>query len=253
VGSMPLGISSWSFHRDIGAGKLSILDFPYKARSLGFEDIEVVMSHLDGSAQVLKERCDDAGIKWNCVSAENNFAIPDEAARKKQIEHVRTAIDTAVDIEASVVRAFFGHVSGEPPLGIKYLTMECLKEVASYAEDRDVVIGLENHGNYCNEAIEMKEMIETIGSDHLRACPDTGNFETDVYEQLERIAPLAVHMHAKTYAFDEDGDESSLDYKRIFQIFKDSGFEGTYSLEFEGEGDETDMVEKSIALFRRYI
>jgi len=250
---MPLGISSWSFHRDIGAGRLLILDFPYKAKALGFEDIEVVTSHLNGNAQVLKDRCDDAGIAWSCVSAENNFALLDEKARKEQVEDVKGVIDIAEKVEAQIVRAFFGHVSGEPPVGMKYLTLECLKEITRYASDRGIIVAMENHGNYINTADEIVEMIETIGSEHLRACPDTGNFKGDIYEQIEKVAPYAAHVHAKTYEFNEKGDETTLDYRRIFRIFKDVGFDGTYSLEFEGEGEETENVEKSIALFRRYI
>ncbi len=250
---MALGVSSWSFHRDIASGRLQLLDFPYKAKALGFEDIEVVMSHLTGNPLILKERCDDAGIRWVCVSAENNFALVDEKARKLQVEHVKKAIDIAHEIGAPIVRAFFGNVAGEPPVGLKYLTLECLKEVTGHAADRGITIAMENHGNYCNTADEMIEMIQAVGSENIGACPDTGNFGETVYQELEKIAPLAVHVHAKTYDFDEDGDEKTLDYKRIFQIFKDAGFSGTYSLEYEGEGDETENVEKSLALFRRYI
>ncbi len=250
---MPLGISSWSFHRDIGAGELKILDFPYKAKSLGFSDIEVVTSHLDQNAEILKERCQDAGVEWNCVSAENNFALPKEDIRKKQVDQVKKVVDMAVKVEVPIVRTFFGHVSGEPPVGMKYLTMECVKEVANYAAERDVIIAMENHGNYCNSASEIIEMIETIGSEYVRACPDTGNFRGDVYDELERLAPLAAHIHAKTYEFDEDGEETSLNYERIFRIMKDAGFDGTYSLEYEGEGDELENVKKSLALFKRYV
>ena len=115
---MPLGVSSWSFRRDIGAGRLNLLDFPYKAKSMGFEDIEVMVSHLNGNAVVLKERCGDAGIAWSCVSAENNFALADEAARTVQVEQVKSTIDIAHAVGARVVRAFFGNVPDEPPVGI---------------------------------------------------------------------------------------------------------------------------------------
>jgi len=250
---VPLGISSWSLHRDLGAGRLSILDFPYKAKALGFEDIEVIMTHLDGNAQVLKERCNDAGIAWNCVSAENNFALLDEQGRKEQVELVKSAVDLACTVGAKIVRAFFGHVAEEPPVGLKYLTLECLKEVARYAKGKGITIAMQNHGNYCNTADEIVEMIDAVKSKSLRACPDTGTFPGNVYAELEKLAPLAVHMHAKTYAFNEKGDETRLNYRRIFRIFKDAGFEGTYSLEYEGEGEESEGVERSLALFRRYI
>ncbi len=250
---MTLGVSSWSFHKDIGAGRLTLLDFPYRAKAMGFEDIEVIYSHLNGNARILKERCDDAGIGWSCVSAENNFALLDEDARKEQVEGVKAVVDTAQEVGARVVRAFFGHVSGEPAVGLKYLTLQCLKEVAAYAEERGIVVAMENHGNYINTSAEIAEIVSTVGSEHLGACPDTGNFRGEIYTEIENVAPLAVHVHAKTYEFDEEGNETSLDYRRIFQIFKDAGYDGTYSLEFEGPGDEAENVEKSLSLFRRYV
>jgi len=250
---MPLGVSSWSFHKDIGAGRLTLLDFPYKAKAMGFEAIEVLVSHLNGNAEVLRERCEDAGLVWSCVSAENNFAILDEDIRGEQVGDVKRAVDVANQVGAGVVRAFFGHFSGEPPVGLKYLTLEALKETAEYAEQRGVVVAMENHGNYINTADEIIEMLETVGNDHLRACPDTGNFRGDVYSEIEKVAPFAAHVHLKTFDFDEDGDETTLDYQKIFRIFKNCGFDGTYSLEFEGEGDETENVERSMDLFRRYV
>ncbi len=250
---MPLGISSWSLHRNLGAGRLSILDFPYRAKALGFEDIEVLTAHLDGNAMILKERCKDAGIAWNCVSVENNFALLDEWSRNEQVRIVKSAVDLACAVGAKIVRAFFGSVVGEPPVGLKYLTLECLKEVARYAKEKGIIIAMQNHGNYCNTADEILEMIEAVRSENLRVCPDTGSFRGNVYSELQKLAPLAVHMHAKTYAFNEKGDETTLNYRRIFRIFKDAGFEGTYSLEYEGEADEWEGIEKSLALFRRYI
>jgi sugar phosphate isomerase/epimerase len=250
---MSLGVSSWSFHKDLGAGRLTLLDFPYKAKAMGFEAIEVLVSHLNGNAHVLQERCEDAGLIWSCVSAENNFAIIDEAIRREQVEDVKRAIDSASQVDVGVVRAFFGNFPGEPPVGLKYLTMEALKETAAYAEQKGVVVGMENHGNYINTADEIIEMLETIDSEYLRACPDTGNFRGEIYSEIEKVAPYAAHVHTKTFAFDEDGNETSLNYQKIFRIFKNCGFDGTYSLEFEGEGDETENVEKSISLFRRYI
>jgi sugar phosphate isomerase/epimerase len=202
---------------------------------------------------VLKDRCDDAGIAWSCVAAENNFALPDEDARVEQVEDVKRAVDIADEVDAGIVRAFFGHVADEPPVGMKYLTMECLREVSEYAGDRGVIIAVENHGNYVKTADEIVEMVETVGKDDLRVCPDTGSFSGDIYAELEKVAPLAARVHAKTYAFDENGDETKFNYRKIFRIFKDAGFNGTYSLEFEGEGDETENIRRSIDLFRRYV
>ncbi|MFQ5824566.1 MAG: hypothetical protein ACE5JB_10965 [bacterium] len=47
----------------------------------------------------------------------------------------------------------------------------------------------------------------------------------------------ALHVHAKSFDFDTNGEERYLDYQRCLQILKDSGYDGTITVEYEGAGD----------------
>jgi sugar phosphate isomerase/epimerase len=48
------------------------------------------------------------------------------------------------------------------------------------------------------------------------------------------IMPQVVHIHGKCYDFDENGDEVAIPYGDILPLFRDSGYSGFMSTEWEG-------------------
>jgi len=73
----------------------------------------------------------------------------------------------------------------------------------------------------------------------LRNCgtlPDLGNFppEVDRYDAVKTLVTHAKGVSAKTYDFDEKGDETTIDYYRMMKIVLDSGYNGFVGIEYEG-------------------
>jgi hypothetical protein len=69
-----------------------------------------------------------------------------------------------------------------------------------------------------------------------------------------------VHVHAKFYDIDENGDEPAIDYPDLVREFVKAGWEGYWSSEWEGhafldldEADPVDLVRKQHDLIRRSI
>ena len=62
--------------------------------------------------------------------------------------------------------------------------------------------------------------------------------------------PYAKGVSAKSYAFDDEGNETTIDYYKMMQIVKDSGFEGYIGTEFEGDVEDPS---KGIAATRALI
>jgi len=67
------------------------------------------------------------------------------------------------------------------------------------------------------------------------------------------VAPFAAHVHAKTYNFDKEGNETSIDYEKVIEILRETGYDGFLSIEYEGPGDKKQGVEKSFELLRRFL
>jgi hypothetical protein len=49
------------------------------------------------------------------------------------------------------------------------------------------------------------------------------------------MIPSAFGVSAKSYDFDDEGNETTLDYQRLITIVKDAGYTGFIGVEYEGE------------------
>ena len=64
---------------------------------------------------------------------------------------------------------------------------------------------------------------------------------TEIYDRYEgdsEFLPFAKGVSAKSYAFDSNGNETVIDYKKMLKIVKNSKFDGYIGIEFEGENME---------------
>jgi sugar phosphate isomerase/epimerase len=71
------------------------------------------------------------------------------------------------------------------------------------------------------------------------------------------LLPEVVHIHGKFFGFDANGDEEAIDYPALLPLFRDGGFNGYMSSEWEGhmysDADAFDMIQRHQALCRRIL
>ena len=72
------------------------------------------------------------------------------------------------------------------------------------------------------------------------SLPDFGNFSGDKYQGTQLLLPFAKGISAKTYAFDDNGAESSIDYQRMWQLIQGAGYQGYIGIEYEGQNADED-------------
>ena len=81
--------------------------------------------------------------------------------------------------------------------------------------------------------------------------PDFGNFclnreggeqweakcidEYPKYQGVEEMMPYAKAVSAKSYDFNEQGQETTIDYPRMLKIVKGAGYTGFIGVEYEGQ------------------
>ncbi|MAM18475.1 MAG: xylose isomerase, partial [Gramella sp.] len=94
------------------------------------------------------------------------------------------------------------------------------------------------------------EVMKGVGMENVGTLPDFGNFclkreggerweakcieEYPRYEGVEKMMPYAKAVSAKSYTFDDAGEEELIDYKKMLKIVKDAGYTGFIGVEFEG-------------------
>jgi sugar phosphate isomerase/epimerase len=145
----------------------------------------------------------------------------------------------------------------EPPLagyteedGFPWV-IDALERILPTAEKCGVVLGLENHWGLGLTPEGVLRIVDAIDSPWLQVTLDTGNFLENPYEKLEKLAPKAVLLQAKTYYGGGEWYSLDLDYNRIGSLMRKHGYKGWVSLEFEGKEDYRIAIPKSLELLRK--
>jgi sugar phosphate isomerase/epimerase len=77
-------------------------------------------------------------------------------------------------------------------------------------------------------------------------------------EDWAEIMPLVFHVHGKFYEIDDGGNEPSIPYDRLVRVFRDGGYSGYISSEWEGgnftpSADPFALVQRHQELLRRHL
>jgi sugar phosphate isomerase/epimerase len=226
--------------------------------------------------QRLKRTAFTLGLDLYCLSIHQDFVNPDPDAQAQQIAHTRRCIEVAHDLGIPSIRLNSGRWKTirdfndlmkargvEPPLG-GYTDDDaftwCIQAIESclkHAEQCGVLLALENHWGLTHTADGVLRIVNALNSPWLQVCLDTGNllkrdsetWEPD-YDGMERLAPHAVLVHAKTYFGGGEWYSLNLDYARILATLRQVNYRGYVSLEFEGKEDAMTAVPKSVSLLR---
>jgi sugar phosphate isomerase/epimerase len=129
-----------------------------------------------------------------------------------------------------------------------------LRELRPVLDDLDMQLAIENHWGISTDPAMLVDIVRRCECERIGTCPDFGNFHAtqDRYEGLELLALFAKHVHAKCSSFNAAGEESSIDYQRCLRILNDAGYDGSLSVEFEGDDDAEVAVQKARDLIVRY-
>jgi len=269
-----IGVSTYSFWRFRDDAKLSIERCIDEAARIGFDGVEILhiqMESEDNAAlQKLKRRAFVHGLDLMGFSTHQTFVSPDPEVRKKNIDHTLRCIEIAYRLGIPTIRVNTGRWGTsknfdelmknrgiEPRLpgytdddGFGWV-IDSLEKCLPKAEECGVILGLENHWGLGRTADGVMRIVNAINNPWLQVTLDTGNFLDDTYEQLEKIAPKAVLVQAKTYFGGGTWYTLDLDYPRINTILRKHGYQGYVSLEFEGQADWQTALPESLALLRK--
>ncbi len=277
-------LAQWSLHTPFLDGSMDPMDFAKIAKGLGYTGLEYVTqlypqvqdksdyrTTVMNLAKELKKRSDEAGMEnvLLMVDRDGELADPDPVKRAEAIEVHKIWMDAAALMGAHSIRANLFGV--EDPAEWHKVSVASLKELATYGASKGVSIIIENHGGLSSDGEKLAAVMREVNMPTCGTLPDFGNFclkreggerwgapcveEYDIYKGIAELMPFAKGVSAKSYNFDEAGNETKLDYKRIMQIVQDSGFTGYVGVEYEGPLEDPKegialtktLVEKSIS------
>lgn len=138
---------------------------------------------------------------------------------------------------------------------IKDSIFRALDFILPIAEKRKINLAIENHWGVTSLPENILKIIDHYNSPFLGTCPDFGNFTVhqDRYAELKKLLPFAKEVHAKTYRFDNNGEETLIDYRKCISLLKQSNFQSPLVVEYEGSGDLMKNSLKTKELLLKYM
>jgi sugar phosphate isomerase/epimerase len=258
IGDFNISLAEWSLHKRLFDSKKPTelnLDFPRTAREeFGIEAIEFVnqffkdKAHDSAYLSELRKRANDQGV--TCVlimiDGEGDMSAPQKDQRVLAVANHKKWVDAAVALGCHAIRINTGeHYS---PTDVKNCAEACAA-LADYGATNNINVICENHGGPSSDPDSLLALIKAVNNPRFGTLPDFGNFPKkdgkytiDVYQAIARLMPYAKGVSAKSYEFDEKGQETTLDYARLMKIVTDAGYNGYVGIEYEGRAPEPEGI-----------
>ena len=277
---MEIGVSSWSFHTELYNGKLRLAGVAYRVFELGLRVVELqdmflwpkppgLLARLRGrkappfdryaydarALQQIKLTRLRSGTRLACWAIDSDLTPEDFPARQKQKAYLAAAIQTANYLNAPLIRLTLGgETSGDAAADrvVVERAADLLHNVLPVAIASGVQLAIENHGGVSANPDQLVALIEQVNSPSLGACIDLGNFERDPVRGIARLAPHALHAHAKARGFRSDGEEAAIDYRQCLSALKAGGYDGVISIEYEGDDEAARGIQQTRNLIEKY-
>lgn len=179
------------------------------------------------------------GVQLSGTGVRNNFAVADEAARRKDIQMVKDWIGVASRLGAPVIRVFSGPAKPEGKTFSEVLAwmIPAFQECAEYGRQHGVILGLQQHNDFLKTAAETIQVIEAVNSPWFGDVLDVGSLrQGDPYSEIEKLVPYAVSWQIKDKVY-YGKEEMPTDLHRIRAIIEKVGYRGVLPFEALGAGD----------------
>jgi sugar phosphate isomerase/epimerase len=255
-----ISLAQWSFHRALGAKEMDHLDFARIARQeFGIEAIEYVNSFFRDKARdaaylaEMNRRAADQGVYQHLImcDGEGNLGDPDSAKRATAIENHRKWVEAARTLGCATIRvnaASQGSFDEQ-----QKLAADGLRRLSELADPFGINVIVENHGGLSSHGDWLAGVMRLVNHPRCGTLPDFGNFyEYDRYQGVADLMPFAKAVSAKSHDFDEQGNESTKDYRRLMTTVLDAGYHGWVGIEYEGSRlPEREGVRRTLELLQR--
>jgi L-ribulose-5-phosphate 3-epimerase len=243
-----ISLAEWSLHRALFAKQLDHLDFAKVAKNdYGISAVEYVNQFFKDKAEdrkylaEMKKRAGDQGVESRLIMIDGEGALgdPDESKRKQAVENHYKWVEAAKFLGCKIIRVN-AQSSGsyEEQLG---RAADGLRRLTEFGASHRIDVIVENHGGLSSNGAWLAAVIKKVNHKRCGTLPDFGNFslgegkEYDRYKGVTEMMPYAKAVSAKSFDFDEKGNETIIDYNRMMKIVLGAGYHSFMGIEYEGD------------------
>ena len=242
-----ISLAQWSLHRTLRSGQLDHLDFArYTRQEFGIDAIEYVNSFFKDRAldttylAEMNRRAADHGVTQHLImcDGEGRLGDPDATARTQAVENHYKWVEAAKTLGCTIIRV---NAASEGTWDEQMrLAADGLRRLCEFGDTLGIHVIVENHGGLSSNGEWLAAVMRTVDHPRCGTLPDFGNFRVsntemyDRYKGVREMMPYAKAVSAKSHDFDEAGNETTKDYRRLMRIVLDAGYTGWVGIEYEG-------------------
>ena len=257
---LKLGLNAYSFNASLQTGAMTLADAVDFCAQNGVDALDATGYYFPGYPSIppdeyvydLKRTAFINGVAISGTGVRNNFAVTDEAARKRDVQMVKDWIVVASKLGAPLIRVFTGP---DRPDGYTFdqaldWMVSDFKQCAAFGKEHGVVVGLQQHNDFLKTAAETIRVIQAVDSEWFACILDIGSLRSgDPYAEIEKLLPYAVSWQIKEEV-GRNGKPESADLARIKALIDAHGYRGYLPFEALGTGDARPRIKDFLARIR---
>lgn len=248
---MKLGIHAYEWCSTWSNETLDIID---KVKELGLDFLEIPLMRLDlFDPKAVKERLDGFEVTTSTVLLTDSVDITsfDEASRKNGVQYLKDCVKASAEAGAKtfsgvIYSKYLKEAKSKPTPQEWAFSADCLREVARYAADFGVSIGVEPVTRYesylLNTSEQAVKLLEMIDEPNVFVHLDSYHMNVEEKHFYDAIKTAGEHLKYFHMCENDRGivGTGHVEWDGVFQAFKEIGFDGY--LGFEGFVDCTDNM-----------
>lgn len=235
----------------IRSAGLEYIELPIKTAGVPSFFKETPLVHTESTPAELKavdQLLEKHGVKVSSCNITSGNPLDEES-----VAITKRKLDLASHFGIDLVVAGAGEMESPDQLPMLY---DHLRQIGDHAAKNGIIYCFETHPGICQDHRGMLETMAELDHPNLRLNFDTANLlyynENVVVEvALAKVCHLVKHVHLKDsqgqfkqWYFPALGNGGAVDFVRVYELMRDCGFNGPYSLEIEGIEGEGDLTVK---------
>jgi L-ribulose-5-phosphate 3-epimerase len=249
-----ISLAQWSLHRAYQKKTLDALKFAETTKKdYGIEAVEYVNQFYkdkkkdDAFLKDLKKVADDNGVTSVLImcDGEGNLGDPDEKKRATAVSNHHRWLEWAKFLGCHSIRV---NAASDWKKGFEEtqkLAADGLRKLSEDGDKHGLNVIVENHGGLSSHGGWLAGVMKLVDHKRCGTLPDFGNFgigkvegqpaSYDRYKGVDELMPYAKGVSAKSHDFDDKGEETKTDYRKMLEIvLKKHKYSGYIGIEYEG-------------------
>ena len=284
---MKFSVTSYSYNQYIRDGRMTQLDAVRVASEMGFDGIEFTdlcpnskptWEEQIAYAKEISAEAEKSGIEVGAYAMGAKLYHPDPMVCAAEVERLKRQVDVAAALGVKVMRHDVCSTVVYDGVTVSFDKMlpviaDGARQVAEYAATRGVRTCSENHGFVAQDSDRVERLYNAVNHPNYGVLVDIGNFacaDEDHVLAVSRLAPYAVHVHAKDFykfPYGAPGKDPSkfivtrgcnllkgcvigegdVPVAQCVAILKRAGYDGYITVEYEGVEDCMAGVARGLA------